>query len=76
MKVYLVTGKYVEKGYVLNTTEDFSVYGVCSNLMKAMIIRHDIMKSNEKHNENETVSVRILNLDEPTDEYKFMMETD
>lgn len=75
MKVYLVIRAWIDEGYV-NAITDYSVYGVYSNIRKAMIVRHNIMKSVEKHNENENVSVMILNLDEETDIYNFMMSTD
>jgi hypothetical protein len=70
MKLYLVKGYWENKD-----SEGTMLYGVFSTMEKAIEIRDQMEKNIEEHNEEdeEEVVIEIVTLDEPTDNYYFMI---
>lgn len=72
MKLYLVKGWVDENGLDESSTW---IYGIFSEENKAKEIKERLYKSIEKHNEKEKIFIDELILDQPTDQYDFMISS-
>lgn len=69
MKVYLVIDR--ENEDVMNDM----IYGVFSSIEKATEIKEQIMQNFIDHDEDDSVDIIELTLDELTEDYHFLMNT-
>lgn len=73
MKVYLVQGNTDMEVNPGNFVESSWIYGVFSSKEKADEIASELKKNISEHNEQEEVTITEMQVDEPTDDYHFMM---